>query len=38
MNYELNAAGRKRSAGEAVNWNRLVSAIGSALAARPEEI
>jgi transcriptional regulator len=36
--YELTAAGRRRLRDETVNWNRLVSAIGSALAARPEEI
>jgi len=36
--YELTAAGRRRLRDETANWNRLVSAIGSALAARPEEI
>ena len=35
--YELTAAGRKRLREETENWNRLASAIGSALAARPEE-
>jgi PadR family transcriptional regulator, regulatory protein PadR len=36
--YELTAAGRKRLREETANWNRLVSAIGSALGARPEEV
>jgi PadR family transcriptional regulator PadR len=36
--YELTAAGRKRLREETDNWNRLVRAIGSALAAQPEEI
>src|SRR5580700_3985107 len=36
--YELTAAGRKRLGEETDNWNRLVRAIGSALAAQPEEI
>ena len=36
--YELTAAGRKRLREEAEGWNRLVLAIGSALAARPEEV
>jgi PadR family transcriptional regulator, regulatory protein PadR len=36
--YELTSLGRKRLREETVGWNRLVSAIGSALAARPEEI
>ncbi|HEY2461281.1 MAG TPA: PadR family transcriptional regulator [Candidatus Acidoferrum sp.] len=35
--YELTAAGRKRLRQEETDWNRLVTAIGSALAARPEE-
>lgn len=35
--YELTAAGRKRLREEAEGWNRLVAAMGSALAARPEE-
>ena len=36
--YELTAAGRKRLREETANWNRLVSAIGSALGAQPEEV
>jgi transcriptional regulator len=36
--YELTAAGRKRLLVETDNWNRLVNAIGAALAARPEEV
>jgi transcriptional regulator len=36
--YELTAAGRKRLREEAANWNRLVTAIGAALAAQPEEV
>ena len=36
--YELTAPGRKRLRQEAEGWNRLASAIGAALAARPEEI
>lgn len=36
--YELTAAGRKRLREEEDGWNRLVSAIGSALGARPEEV
>src|SRR5437867_13235067 len=35
--YELTSAGRKRLRQETNDWNRLVSAIASALAARPEE-
>lgn len=35
--YELTAKGRKRLREETDGWNRLVSAIGSALAARPQE-
>jgi transcriptional regulator len=35
--YELSAAGRKRLRDEAASWNRLVIAMGSALAAEPEE-
>src|SRR5215467_3934406 len=35
--YELTAAGRKRLREEADGWNRLVAAIASALAARPQE-
>jgi PadR family transcriptional regulator, regulatory protein PadR len=36
--YELTAAGRKRLQHEADGWKRLVTAIGSALAARTEEV
>lgn len=36
--YELTAAGRKRLREETDGWNRLVTAIASALAAQPEEI
>ena len=36
--YELTAAGRKRLREETNGWNRLASAIASALAAEPEEI
>ena len=36
--YELTPAGRKRLREETDGWNRLVAAIGSALAAHPEEI
>lgn len=36
--YELTAAGRKRLREETEGWNRLVAAIGSVLAARPEEV
>lgn len=35
--YELTAAGRKRLRAEQDGWNRLVSAMGSALGAKPEE-
>jgi len=35
--YELTAAGRKRLRQEADGWNRLATAIASALAAQPEE-
>jgi PadR family transcriptional regulator PadR len=35
--YELTAAGRKRLREEIDNWNRLVSAIASALSVQPEE-
>jgi transcriptional regulator len=35
--YELSAAGRKRLREEAAGWNRLVTAMGSVLAAEPEE-
>lgn len=36
--YRLTAAGRKRLRQETESWNRLVSAIGSALGATPEEV
>jgi transcriptional regulator len=36
--YELTAAGRKRLREEVEDWNRLANAIGSALAAQPEEV
>ena len=36
--YELTSAGRKRLRQEEEGWNRLVSAIASALKAQPEEI
>jgi PadR family transcriptional regulator PadR len=36
--YELTSTGRKRLREETDGWNRLVSAIASALAAQPEEI
>jgi transcriptional regulator len=36
--YEVTAMGRKRLREETDGWNRLVSAIASALAAQPEEI
>lgn len=35
--YELTPSGRKRLRQEQDGWNRLVAAIGSALAAEPEE-
>ncbi len=35
--YELTAAGRKRLREEEDGWNRLVTAIASALKAQPEE-
>jgi PadR family transcriptional regulator, regulatory protein PadR len=35
--YEMTAKGRTRLRQEAEGWNRLASAIGSALAARPSE-
>jgi PadR family transcriptional regulator, regulatory protein PadR len=35
--YELTAAGKKRLRREEDGWNRLATAIGSALRARPEE-
>ncbi len=36
--YELTALGRKRLREETDGWNRLAAAMGSALAAQPEEI
>lgn len=36
--YELTAAGRKRLREETDSWNRLVTAIASALGVQPEEI
>ena len=36
--YELTAAGRKRLRVETDNWNRLATAIGSALAPQSEEV
>jgi transcriptional regulator len=36
--YELTTLGRKRLREETDGWNRLAAAIGSALAARPEEV
>ena len=36
--YELTALGRKRLREETAGWNRLAAAMGSALAAQPEEI
>jgi PadR family transcriptional regulator, regulatory protein PadR len=36
--YELTTAGRKRLREETEGWNRLATAVASALAARPEEI
>lgn len=36
--YELTAAGRKRLQEETESWNRLATAISSALASQPEEI
>ena len=36
--YELTSLGRKRLREETEGWNRLAAAMGSALAARPEEI
>lgn len=35
--YELTSAGRKRLREEQDGWNRLVTAMGSALGAEPEE-
>ena len=36
--YELTPTGRRRLREETDGWNRLAAAIGSALAAQPEEI
>ena len=36
--YELTAAGRRRLQEETEGWNRLATAIASALKARPEEV
>jgi len=36
--YSLTATGRKRLREETESWNRLVAAIGGALAARPQEM
>jgi transcriptional regulator len=36
--YELTAAGRKRLRDETDGWNRLATAIASALASQPEEV
>jgi PadR family transcriptional regulator, regulatory protein PadR len=36
--YELTALGRKRLREETEGWNRLAAAMGSALAAQPEEM
>ncbi|HEV2342200.1 MAG TPA: PadR family transcriptional regulator [Candidatus Acidoferrales bacterium] len=36
--YELTSSGRKRLREEADGWNRLVSAISSALSTQPEEL
>lgn len=36
--YHLTATGRKRLRAEMESWNRLVSAIGAALSALPEEV
>ncbi|HEV8421698.1 MAG TPA: PadR family transcriptional regulator, partial [Chthoniobacterales bacterium] len=36
--YELTAKGRKRLREEVDGWNRLVSAIGAALATQPGEV
>ena len=36
--YELTAAGRKRLGEETEDWNRLATAMSTALGARPEEI
>ncbi|HEX6823012.1 MAG TPA: PadR family transcriptional regulator [Candidatus Sulfotelmatobacter sp.] len=36
--YELTAAGHKRLREQMEGWNRLATAMGSALAAQPEEV
>ena len=36
--YSLTSAGRKRLREETESWNRLVAAIGGALATRPQEL
>jgi PadR family transcriptional regulator PadR len=36
--YELTALGRKRFSEETAGWNRLTTAMATALAAQPEEI
>ncbi len=36
--YKLTVAGRKRLREEAAGWNRLVTAIGAAMDATPEEV
>jgi transcriptional regulator len=36
--YELTATGRKRLREETASWNRLATAMASALSAQPEEI
>jgi DNA-binding PadR family transcriptional regulator len=36
--YELTATGRKRLREEAASWNRLATAIASALGPQPEEV
>lgn len=36
--YELTSGGRKRLKEETAGWNRLASAIASALGAQPEEV
>ena len=36
--YELTATGRKRLREEVDGWNRLAAAMGSAIAAQPEEV
>ena len=36
--YELTAAGRRRLREETDNWNRLATAIASALSVQPEEV